>query len=73
MKEGYQLNPDEKYREKILNAIVNNGGYCPCSIKKNTDTKCPCKKFNESTDGAPCLCRLFTPIQWRDFNAESNK
>ena len=33
---------------KIINAIYNNNGYCPCRISKSKDTKCPCKEMIEN-------------------------
>lgn len=31
----------------IQDKLKANGGYCPCSIVKNADTKCMCKAFRE--------------------------
>lgn len=33
--------------QQIREAIEQNGGYCPCKIAKNKDTKCMCKEFRE--------------------------
>ena len=49
-------NPDKEYVENILKAIKENDGYCPCVIKKNEDTLCPCKEFR---DNKICHCKLY--------------
>lgn len=41
---------------KIINAIYNNDGYCPCRISKSDDTKCPCKEMIENNN---CHCGLY--------------
>lgn len=33
--------------------------YCPCAIKHNEDTICPCKKFRDQTEPGPCHCGKF--------------
>ena len=33
--------------------------YCPCAIKHNKDTICPCKKFRDQTEPGPCHCGKF--------------
>lgn len=38
-------NPDTEKYEKETKAVQENGGYCPCLIHKNEDTKCICKEF----------------------------
>jgi hypothetical protein len=43
----------------IMRAIIDNGGYCPCIVKKSPDTKCMCKAFRESPVGTTCLCGLY--------------
>lgn len=51
-------NPDKRYVDEIIRKLKENGGYCPCSIIKNEDTKCMCKKFRESEEGM-CHCGLY--------------
>jgi len=48
-----EINPDVRSR------VEENGGYCPCLIEKNADTKCMCKDFRESTVGTVCHCGRF--------------
>lgn len=39
-----------------------NGGYCPCAVLKNEDTKCMCKEFKEQTTTGECLCGRFLKV-----------
>ena len=39
--------------------LKDNGGYCPCSVKKTPDTKCKCKSFREQETAGYCHCGLF--------------
>lgn len=50
------LNPDMDERTEILEDIEALGGYCPCSLVRNEDTKCPCKQFREE---GKCHCGLY--------------
>lgn len=52
------LNPDKEHVNKILQQIKTNGGYCPCALTQNEDTKCMCKQFREM-DAGMCHCGLF--------------
>jgi ferredoxin-thioredoxin reductase catalytic subunit len=54
------LNPDKEYREKVIQAIKDNQGYCPCSLIKNPDTKCKCKEARENNI---CHCELFVQVE----------
>ena len=49
---------DKKTEQEIKQAINDNGGYCPCQVEKNKDTKCMCKDFREMENGV-CICKLF--------------
>ena len=53
-------NPDQKFLEDILKAIKDNDGYCPCVVKRNEDTKCPCKEFRENKH---CCCKLYIEVE----------
>lgn len=52
------LNPDKEYVHSIKKQLKANGGYCPCSLIKNEDTKCMCKEFREMESGM-CHCGLY--------------
>lgn len=42
-----------------IKALVDaNGGYCPCAIVKDNDTRCMCREFREMTSGI-CHCGRF--------------
>ena len=34
------VTPDKEYAAEIKRKLKDNGGYCPCSLVKNEDTKC---------------------------------
>lgn len=52
------VNPDKKYADEIKRKLKANGGYCPCNLIKNEDTKCMCKEFREMESGM-CHCGLY--------------
>lgn len=60
-------NPDAEFRKKVLRKIKNNFGYCPSKFERSTDTKCPCKEFNENGD---CECGLFLKISVVDVTGD---
>lgn len=51
-----KLNPDKEAVRRIRQAIKNSYGYCPCSLIRNNDTKCPCKDMREKHE---CHCGLY--------------
>lgn len=51
-------NPNKELVREIREKLKENGGYCPCKIIKNEDTKCICKEFIEQELG-PCHCGLY--------------
>ena len=53
-----RLSDDKDLVETIKRMLKENGGYCPCSLIKNEDTKCMCKEFREQESGS-CHCGLF--------------
>ena len=54
-----KLNPDIIKRRKVARAVKENGGYCPCMLAKNQDTKCPCKDKRELE---VCICGLYVRV-----------
>ena len=56
------LNEDKKLVAAIDAELKQNGGYCPCSIIQNEDTKCMCKEFREQTESGYCHCGKFRKI-----------
>ena len=53
-----RLNPDKEEAERILRAVKENDGYCPCRLIRTEDTKCICKEFKEQKEGM-CHCGLY--------------
>lgn len=46
----------------IRSKLKANGGYCPCKLIKNNDTKCMCKEFRdmiENKKSGECHCGLY--------------
>ena len=62
----FRINIEEpELISEIKEQIKNNGGYCPCKILHNEETKCMCKEFkeilnskDESVDNT-CACGLY--------------
>ena len=54
-----KLNPDIIKRREVARAVKENGGYCPCMLDKNQDTKCPCKDKRELE---VCICGLYVRV-----------
>lgn len=48
---------------EIKQKLKDNGGFCPCRLVKNEDTKCPCKEFREQTEPGECHCGLLTKVE----------
>ena len=57
-----RLNENEEIVKSIKEGLKAKGGYCPCRIEKNEDTKCMCKEFREQTEGV-CHCGLYIKIK----------
>lgn len=55
-------NPDTEYVAEMKKKLKENGGYCPCSILRTTDTKCMCKEFREMDEGM-CHCGLYIKVK----------
>lgn len=54
-------NPDKEYAADVKKRLKANGGYCPCRLIKNADTKCMCKEFREQESGM-CHCGLYIKV-----------
>lgn len=54
----FRVTDDIELKEKIRQAIKENGGYCPCKLEQNENTKYICKEFLEQGLG-PCHCGLY--------------
>lgn len=55
-------NPDIEYVEEIVRKLKENDNYCPCRLKKSSETRCMCKEFREmirnNIEGY-CHCKLY--------------
>lgn len=56
---GYKYNSDREYVEKIINGIYKKDGHCPCKVRADDTTLCPCDEFVET---GVCKCKLFVPF-----------
>ncbi len=57
-----RLNKNIETVKSIKKKIKENGGYCPCRLIKNKDTKCMCKEFREQESGE-CHCGLYIKLK----------
>lgn len=53
---GYILNPDRDHVNMIIEGIYRKDGHCPCRVKVDDTTLCPCDEFRET---GVCKCQLF--------------
>lgn len=58
-KYGIKVNSSKEVETEIRSKLKENGGYCPCVIVKNEDTKCMCKEFREQQEEGYCHCGLY--------------
>ena len=58
-----KLNENEDIVKNIREGLKRTGGYCPCKIEKNEDTKCMCKEFKDQIKDPNfegyCHCLLY--------------
>ena len=50
---------EHELAQDVLKGIKSTGGYCPCALEQNEDTKCICKEFKEQRIPGDCHCGLF--------------
>ena len=55
---GIKVSEDKELVANIREKLIENGGFCPCRLEQNEDTKCPCKEFREQKSGE-CHCGLY--------------
>lgn len=51
-----KLTDDKDKLGVIIHALKIKNGYCPCSVIKDDDHKCPCKEYRETNH---CHCKLY--------------
>lgn len=58
-----KLNSNKEVVDNIKKGLKKTGGYCPCRLEKNDDTKCMCKEFREQIKDPNfegyCHCMLY--------------
>ena len=57
-----KFNEDTELVRDIRKQIHDNGGYCPCALQRNQNTKCMCKEFRDMVSMGylgPCHCGLY--------------
>lgn len=59
IKEGWQLNPNEKVVNGIIRGLNRCDGSCPCD-NKSEDPKCPCSGYRLEDK---CCCNLYVKVQ----------
>ena len=57
-----RLNPDKEEAERILRAVKENDGYCPCRLLRIPENKCICQEFKEQEEGY-CHCGLYLKVK----------
>ena len=58
-----KLSEDKELVATIRQKIKDNGGFCPCRLVKNEDTKCICKEFLESAEVGECHCGMYYKVE----------
>ena len=61
MEQKIILNPDKEVVKTVREGLKKTGGYCPCKLIRNEDTKCMCKEFREqiADPGFEGFCHCF--------------
>ena len=58
-----KLNENKEVVKTVKEGLKRTGGYCPCLLVKNEDTKCMCKDFREKIADPDyegyCHCMLY--------------
>ncbi len=57
------VNPDKEVVKEVREGLKRTGGYCPCRVTRNEDTKCLCKDFKEQNVEGECYCGLYVKIK----------
>lgn len=68
-----KVSDNKELVEEIKQRLKENGGYCPCALIKDKDTKCPCKEFRESTKLGPCHCGMYEKVVGAQIHPEPEK
>lgn len=66
------LNDNKYLVSDIKEKLKENGGYCPCKLVKNEDTKCMCKEFREQQKPGECHCGLYKKVLLIDIRDDKS-
>ena len=58
-----KVTQDRELAKEIREKLKANGGYCPCKLIKNEDTKCMCKEFLDQQELGECHCGLYIKVE----------
>ena len=58
-----KITQDKELAKEIREKLKANGGYCPCKLIKNEDTKCMCKEFLDQQELGECHCGLYIKVE----------
>lgn len=58
-----KITQDKELAKEIREKLKANGGYCPCKLIKNEDTKCMCKEFLDRQELGECHCGLYIKVE----------
>lgn len=59
-------NSNKELVNQIREKLKETGGYCPCRVQRNEDTKCMCKEFREQIErgeSGECHCGLYVVVE----------
>lgn len=56
------VNPDKEVVKEVREGLKRTGGYCPCRVARNEDTKCLCREFREQDTPGECYCGLYLKV-----------
>lgn len=60
IKDGWQINPNDKIVHSIVKMLDKNNGICPCIHPENDgDLHCPCDSYRLRNK---CCCNLYVKI-----------
>lgn len=51
-------NPNKEIVRQVRDRLKETGGYCPCRLIRDEDTKCMCTEFKKVKEGI-CHCGLY--------------
>lgn len=57
------VNSDKELVKEVREGLKRTGGYCPCRVVRNPDTKCMCKDFIEQIEEGECYCGLYIKVK----------